>query len=52
MRLDRALVDRGLVRSRTEAQSLIDARLVTIDGVVATKASTDVDDNATPQWRW
>jgi len=47
MRLDRALVDRGLVRSRTEAQSLIDARLVTIDGVVATKASTDVDDNAT-----
>ena len=46
MRLDRTLVDRGLARSRTEAQSFIDADLVRVDGKVITKASIDVDDRA------
>ena len=42
MRLDRALVARGLARSRTHAQTLIDADAVTVNGTVATRASTDV----------
>lgn len=46
MRLDRALVARGLARSRTHAADLIDARAVTVDGAVATKASHSVPDAA------
>jgi 23S rRNA (cytidine1920-2'-O)/16S rRNA (cytidine1409-2'-O)-methyltransferase len=47
MRLDRALADRGLARSRTEAQSLIAAGLVVVDGAPAAKASADVLDSST-----
>lgn len=39
MRLDAALVKRGLVQSRTEASSLIEAGQVTVGGVFADKAS-------------
>ena len=46
MRLDRALVARGLARSRTHAQTLIDANAVTVNGTVATRASTDIADTA------
>lgn len=46
MRLDRALVDRGLARSRAEAASFIDAGGVTVDGVVQTKASAPVLDSS------
>lgn len=46
MRLDRALVERGLVRSRNQAQALIAAGEVRIDGEVATKASTPVAPDA------
>lgn len=42
MRLDVALVARGLVRSRTRAQSLIDAGHVLVEGEVNSKAATDV----------
>ncbi|MDO5677897.1 MAG: TlyA family RNA methyltransferase [Propionibacteriaceae bacterium] len=42
MRLDVALVERGLARSRTHAASLIEEGRVTVDGVVATKAAQRV----------
>lgn len=41
-RLDQLLVDRGLVESRTRAQALIMAGLVTVDGVKVDKAGTKV----------
>lgn len=43
-RLDAALADRGLARSRTHAQQLIASGSVFINGVNTTKASTPVDD--------
>ena len=46
MRLDKALVERGLCRSRGEAQARIDAGEVTVDGVAASKASADVSAGA------
>ncbi len=46
MRLDKALVERGLCRSRGEAQARIDAGEVTVSGMAAHKASIDVADNA------
>ncbi|WP_228373692.1 TlyA family RNA methyltransferase [Demequina soli] len=46
MRLDRALVARGLVPSRTRAQELISAGAVTVDGAPAGKASLEVGDDA------
>ncbi|WP_296664745.1 TlyA family RNA methyltransferase [Demequina sp.] len=46
MRLDRALVARGLVQSRTRAQQLIDAGDVSVDGVVVSKSAMDVRDDA------
>jgi 23S rRNA (cytidine1920-2'-O)/16S rRNA (cytidine1409-2'-O)-methyltransferase len=45
-RLDRALVDAGLARSRTEAQALIESGQVTVDGAVAFKAALGVDIDA------
>lgn len=57
MRLDKALVERGLCRSRGEAQARIDAGEVTVRGRVAQKASLDVAEgavltvaNAGPRW--
>ncbi|WP_284329076.1 SAM-dependent methyltransferase [Demequina litorisediminis] len=44
MRLDRALAERALARSRSHAQELISAGVVTVDGTVVTKASVDVGD--------
>lgn len=41
-RLDKVLVARGLVHSRTRAHQLIDAGKVTVDGAVATKASAKI----------
>ena len=46
MRLDRALAARGLARSRTEAQALIAAGQVRVDGRSADKASLRVADEA------
>ncbi|WP_151523218.1 TlyA family RNA methyltransferase [Serinicoccus kebangsaanensis] len=46
MRLDRALVARGLVASRTQAQLVIRDGLVRVDGTVATKAALAVPDDA------
>ena len=46
MRLDRALVDRGLARSRTHAQELIEAGHVTVDGAPASKAALDVNEQS------
>ena len=46
MRLDRALVARGLARSRTHAQHLIAADAVTVNAVVVTRASTPVAEDA------
>ncbi len=45
-RLDRVLVDRGLVESREKAQALILAGAVELDGAVLTKAGTPVADDA------
>lgn len=45
-RLDAALAERGLVRSRTVAAQLIVDGLVTVDGVPVVKASTRVAENA------
>lgn len=41
-RLDRALVERGLARSRTQAQTLIGAGQVSVDGEVVRRAATRV----------
>ena len=46
MRLDKALVERGLCRSRGEAQARLDAGEVTVNGAAALKASLDVADGA------
>jgi 23S rRNA (cytidine1920-2'-O)/16S rRNA (cytidine1409-2'-O)-methyltransferase len=45
-RLDRVLVDRGLVESREKAQALILAGAVELDGSPRTKAGTPVGDDA------
>jgi 23S rRNA (cytidine1920-2'-O)/16S rRNA (cytidine1409-2'-O)-methyltransferase len=45
-RLDAELVRRRLVTSREQAQELIAQRRVTVGGVVAAKAATQVDDSA------
>ena len=45
-RLDQALVDGRLADSRSRARALIEAGLVTVDGVVADKPSRPVDDAA------
>lgn len=42
LRLDAELVRRGLARSREHAATLIEGRLVSVAGVVATKAATGV----------
>ncbi len=46
MRLDQALVARGLTRSRGRAAELIAGGLVTVSGVVVTKAATAVPEDA------
>ena len=46
MRLDQALVSRGLARSRQHASELIRSGQVTVDGVAAAKPSFPVDDAA------
>lgn len=46
VRVDAALAARGLARSRTHAQRLIDDGVVTADGVAVVKASTPVSDDA------
>lgn len=46
MRLDQALVVRGLARSRQQAAELVRSGKVTIDGVAATKPSSPVADEA------
>ena len=50
-RLDAELVRRGLARSREHAGSLIAAGRVEVHGVVATKAATGVDANASVRVR-
>ena len=45
-RLDAAMADRGLVRSRTQAARVIAAGLVTVDGKPAVKASALVTDRS------
>lgn len=45
-RLDQALVERGLARSRTQAQQHIDAGFVTVDGRGVVKASVKVGPDA------
>jgi 23S rRNA (cytidine1920-2'-O)/16S rRNA (cytidine1409-2'-O)-methyltransferase len=45
MRLDQALVSRGLVESRTKAQRRIDAGDVSVGGAIQTKHAFPVDDN-------
>lgn len=45
-RLDTALVDRGLARSRTRAHDLIAAGDVAVDGVIVTKPARRVADHA------
>lgn len=47
LRLDRALVARGLARSRTEAQGLIAAGQVSVDGAVCIKPGLRVTDAQT-----
>lgn len=51
MRLDQALVSRGLVESRTKAQRRIDAGDVSVDGVVHTKHALPVGDDTTIELR-
>ena len=46
MRLDLALVERGLARSRTHAAALIADGRVRVNGIVASKPSTQVDGSA------
>lgn len=50
-RLDQLLVDRGLIESRTRAQSLIMAGLVYVDGRKVDKAGTKVAENAPVELR-
>ena len=45
-RLDRALVERGLVSTRTKAQRLIERGVVEVDGEAITKTSFSVSDDA------
>lgn len=45
MRLDLALVERGLVRSRTQAARLVSAGRVLVDGVVANRPSEQVGED-------
>ena len=47
MRLDQALVSRGLVESRTKAQRRIDAGEVSVDGVTQTKHALPVGEEST-----
>ncbi len=47
MRLDKALVMRGLCRSRAEAQAALDSGAVTLDGLTVGKASLTVGEEAT-----
>ncbi|MFT4043212.1 MAG: TlyA family RNA methyltransferase [Gordonia sp. (in: high G+C Gram-positive bacteria)] len=58
-RLDAELVRRGLARSREQARELIDAKLVKVNGVVASKPATNVakdtpivvvDDDSRDDW--
>jgi 23S rRNA (cytidine1920-2'-O)/16S rRNA (cytidine1409-2'-O)-methyltransferase len=42
MRVDRALAARGLARSRTHAQTLLNAGVVLLDGATVTRAATDI----------
>ena len=46
MRLDKALVERGVCRSRTEAAALLDADLISVDGQRGLKARFETPDNA------
>jgi len=46
MRLDRALVARGLARSRTHAQNLIAAGAVEVDGTLVARAAATISDQA------
>ncbi len=46
MRLDKALVAQGLCRSRTEAQTLLDAALISVNGRRGLKASAETPENA------
>lgn len=46
MRLDKALVARGICRSRTEAQTLLDAELISVDGRRGLKASAETSADA------
>jgi len=46
VRVDIALVERGLARSRNQAAALVDAGRVLIDGKQARKASADVGDDS------
>ena len=46
MRLDKALVARGVCRSRTEAQTLLNAELISVDGRRGLKASADTAEDA------
>lgn len=46
MRLDRVLVERGLARSRSQAQQLLEAGAVAVDGVVVRRAALEVSGTA------
>ena len=46
MRLDKALVARGICRSRTEAQTLLDAEMISVDGRRGLKASAETSATA------
>ena len=46
MRLDRVLVERGLARSRSQAQQLLEAGAVAVDGVVVHRAALEVSGTA------
>ncbi len=46
MRLDKALVAGGVCRSRTEAQALLDADLISVDGRRGLKASAETAEDA------
>ena len=46
MRLDKALVAGGVCRSRTEAQALLDAEMISVNGKRGLKASADTAEDA------